>query len=130
MIELKKTIVDEDTPRQALMHVLDTIRDLAQPHFTNPLEIGCHEPDTGPGNYGYFYIAEIRKSRWLGIFPHKQYRNLFVIHPGFYGHEWLQKEVNCCVFDHSLLDIVSKEIQKYADAFQATAVNLTQDFAP
>lgn len=81
------------------------------------------------GQHPYFYIAEVRTQYWLGIIPRRQYRNLFAVNTGFFGGAYGKKEINCTVFDRFLLDIAKEEIQKYSDAFGATAINLTQDFA-
>lgn len=125
--------VGENTERRALMNALNRIRERAQSQFTNPLTVEYYERDLNmvwtPGHQPFFYIAEVRTTYLLGIIPcHRQYRNLFGINPGFYGGEYGKKEIHCTVFDRSILDIAKDEIQKYADAFQATAVNLTQDF--
>ncbi len=136
MAEFKES-VGENT---ALMDALNRIRERGQAQltkrgqaqFTNPLEVKYYEPDPEMlllGHYSFFYIAEVRKTYWLGIIPRKQYRTLFTINPGFFGGAYGKKIINCGVFDRSLLDIVKEEVQKYADAFQATAVKLTKDFA-
>ena len=130
MAEFRES-VGENTQQRALMDALNRIRERGQSQFTNPLTVEHYELDPEvwiPGNHPFFYIAEVRKTYWLGIILRKQYRNLFAINPGFYGGAYGKKEINCAVFDHSLLDIVKEEVQKYADIFQATAVNLTQDF--
>lgn len=127
-----KEIVGENTHQRALMDALNRIRERGQSQFTNPLTVEYYEPDPGmwiPGYHPFFYIAEVQTKYWLGIIPRRQYRNLFAINPGFYGGAYGKKEINCAVFDLSLLDIAKEEIKKYADAFQATTINLTQDFA-
>jgi hypothetical protein len=120
------------TPSEGLIDALSRIRERGQSQFTNPLTVKHYEPDLEmciPGDLPFFYIAEVRTEYWLGIIPRRQYRNLFAIYLGFYDGAYGKKEINCVVFDRSLLDIAKEEIQKYADAFQASAVNLTQDFA-
>jgi len=131
MTEFKENVA-ENTQQRALMDALNRIRERGQSQFTNPLKVEHYEPnfviwtlDDQP----LFYIVEVRTKYWLGIIPRRQYRMLFAINPGFYGSAYGKKEINCAVFDRSLLDIVKKEVQKYADAFQATAVNLTHGFA-
>lgn len=134
MTELKENVV-ENTQRQALTKALNRIRKRGRPHFTNPLKVVHYESDemwciSGDCQHPVFHIVEVHETKacWIGIIPSKQYRTLFTIYSGFYG-DHNKKEINCSVFDRSLLDIVKEEIQKYADAFQATAVNLIQDFA-
>ena len=127
-----KESVSEDTQRQTLMDVLNRIKERGQERFKNPLKVQCYEPDEIliPGDHSVFYIVEVRKAdtRWLDIIPREQYRTLFVIDSSFIDAGCNKKEVNCSVFDRSLLDIVKEEVQKYADAFQVTAVNLAQNY--
>lgn len=130
MVELKEC-VGENTQRRALINTLNQIRERSQPQFTNPLTVVYYEPDPYewvPGHHSFFYIAEVSTKYLFGIFPQRQRRKLFAINPGFYGGAYGKKEINCAVFDRSLLDIVKGEINKYADIFQATSINLTQDF--
>ena len=132
MAELRER-VGVNTQRRALTEALNRIRERGQQLFTDPLAVEYYEFDTEiwiPGEHPFFYIAEVRtKYRLFGIIRRKQYRHLFAIYPEFYGGAYGKKESNCTVFDRSLLEIVREEVQKYADAFRATAINLTQDFA-
>lgn len=130
MAELREK-VDENPQRRALMDTLDRIRGRAQSQFANPLTIEHYQPDPRewfPGHHPFFFIAEVRTKYWLGIIPRKQRWNLFAIYPGFAGSAYGLREIDCAVYNRSLLEIVREEVQKYADAFQATTINLKQDF--
>lgn len=125
-------IVSEEPRERALQETLHRIIERAQPHFARPLEIGHYEPDNDfyiPFDHPYFYIAEPFTTRWLGIFPRKSHRILFYIYPALYGSALGRREINCGVFDRSVLNIIKEEVQRYADAFRATDVNLKQEFA-
>ncbi len=129
MAELKES-VGENTQQQALKNTLDKILKRAQLKFTNPLKVIYYEPDEtwwiSGDRRSLFYIVEVCKAKncWR-----EQYRTLLTICSGFYDDGCDEKEINCDVFDRSILGIVKEEIEKYADAFQATAVNISQDFA-
>ncbi len=131
MAKLRES-VGENTEMGALIDALNRICDRSQPQFTNPLTVKRYDPSLEMRNCGhhtFLYVAEVRTKYRLGIFPCKWYRKLFAINPGFYGGLYGNREIICAAFDRSILEIVKEEVQKYADAFQATAVNLTLDFA-
>ena len=117
--------------QDALTGALDRICEQVQPKFENALEVRYFEPDPDDwysSPHPFFCIVERIKVKWLGVFSRTKLRTLVLIHIGFYGGAFDKKEVNGTVYDRSVLAIVKKEIQKYADTHQATASNLNQKF--
>lgn len=128
MTEFKEAYVEHPAP--ALEKTLRQICERTQQYFANPLIVDfCDASEYPSGFHSYYYIAEVRTKYWLGIIPRDRSRVLFYIYPGFYGGAYGVKEIRCGLFDRSLLEAVREEVQKYADAFKATAVDLEKDFA-
>ncbi len=128
MTEFRET-TGEKTQNRALFEALTHIKNRGQQYFSNPLEVKYCDPYYGPGSlHPFYYLAEIKMERWLGLIPRKKQCMIFGIFPGFCGEAFGRKEINCDVFNRSVLDIIKDEIKKYADTFQATAVNITCDF--
>lgn len=132
MVEFNK-IISFDARQRALVDALNRIRERGQTQFRNPLEVRHCEPlgdgEWLPGYSPLFYVTEVqRKTCLFGIIPYRQYRHLFLIKLWFDRGVNGERIIDCTIFDHSLLDIVKEEVRKYADAFQVTIVNLTQDF--
>src|SRR6185295_11215999 len=130
--------VSDEVSRLELIDTLERICECGQSSFANPLIIQYfkpeHEPFRMPGDHPFFYIAESGTvtKYWFWFIPRRipWVRNVFAIHPGFYGAVRGKKEIRCGVFDRRLLDIVEKEIAGYARTFHATAIDLTKDFTP
>ena len=76
----------------------------------------------------FFYISEVIKKRWIWIIPTLKPRKLFLIRPGFSYGDAGEKEIECFVFDRSILEIVEHEVRKYAYRLRATAVKIEHDY--
>jgi len=131
-------IVTEEAQNQAFLNVLKSIRDQSQKHFEFPLHVewvdyGYDTQSSLPSRKPYFLIVEIRMEKWLVIFSKKKRRRVLFVSDRFHNSSLSTPGdtgiISCTVYFSSILEIVKKEIQNYADFYKVARLEITKNFS-
>lgn len=123
---MEKIKTNMESKDLTLKDILNQIIERGQPLFKNPLKIE-YDSWTPHMVYRLISIYEVTNAYWFRIIPYKRHRRIFTIHINVY--DYLNKSINCTIFDPSLLSIVKEEIEKFAVIVKAEKINITRDFS-